>query len=75
MTEEQLAQVSILNTKLILTKKLMQNECRASIPDNYLDTIKQLVSIDEDVRLSFYKIMKALGEKYNKQYRIEIAQL
>lgn len=75
MTEIQAAQVAELNTKLVLTKKLMQNECRASVPDNYLDTIKQLVAMDEDIRTSFYKVMKALGEKYNKQYRAEIAQL
>lgn len=75
MTEELAAKVTELNKKLVITKNLMQNESRAIIPDNYLNSIKQLVSLDEEVRNSFYKIINALATKYNKIYKEQIREL
>lgn len=75
MTEELAAKVSELNKKLIITKNLMQNESRAIIPDNYLNSIKQLVSMDSNARASFYRVINALATKYNKLFKEEIRKL
>lgn len=75
MTEELAAKVSELNKKLVITKNLMQNESRAIIPDTYLNSIKQLVSMDENARASFYRCINALATKYNKLYKEEIRKL
>lgn len=75
MTEELAAKVSELNKKLIITKNLMQNESRATIPDNYITNIKQLVSMDNNARSDFYKLINALATKYNKLFKEEIKKL
>jgi len=75
MTEELAAKVSELNKKLIITKNLMQNESRAIIPDNYITNIKQLVSMDNNARADFYKVINALATKYNKLFKEEIRKL
>lgn len=75
MTEEMVAHVAELNKKLIVTKNLMQLESRASIPENYLNSIKQLVIIDNKAREDFYKLIRALGTKYNKLYKDELKRI
>ena len=47
----------------------MQHESRSDIPDYYIQSIKQLVSSDNEFRLGFYKIMGALGSKYLDRYK------
>lgn len=75
MTEELALKVSELNKKLVITKNLMQNESRATIPDSYIANIKYLVSVDIKARADFYNIIKALGTKYNKIYKEELRKL
>lgn len=73
MTEETALKVTELSKKLIICKNLMQN--RASIPDTYLSSIKQLVMLDDSVRSDFYKLINALAIKYSKIYKEQIKNL
>lgn len=75
MTEDMAIKVRDLTNKLVITKNLMQNENRASIPNNYLNNIKQLVIVDNKVREDFYNVIRALGTKYNKIYKEELRKL
>ena len=69
MTEEKAKKASELLNKITLAKNLMQHESRSDIPDYYIQSIKQLVSSDNEFRLGFYKIMCALGSKYLDRYK------
>lgn len=69
MTEEKAKKASELLTKIVLAKNLMQHESRSDIPDYYIQSIKQLVSSDNEFRSGFYKIMSALGSKYLDRYK------
>lgn len=69
MTEEKAKKASELLTKIVLAKNLMQHESRSDIPDYYIQSIKQLVSSDNEFRSGFYKIMGALGSKYLDRYK------
>ena len=69
MTEEKAKKASELLNKIILVKNLMQHESRSDIPDYYIQSIKQLVSSDNEFRSGFYKIMGALGSKYLDRYK------
>lgn len=69
MTEEKAKKASELLNKIILVKNLMQHESRSDIPDYYIQSIKQLVSSDNEFRSGFYKIMCALGSKYLDRYK------
>ena len=69
MTEEKAKKASELLNKIALAKNLMQHECRSDIPDYYIQSIKQLVSSDNEFRSGFYKIMGALGSKYLDRYK------
>ena len=69
MTEEKAKKASELLNKITLAKNLMQHESRFDIPDYYLQSIKQLVSSDNEFRSGFYKIMCALGSKYLDRYK------
>lgn len=73
MTEETALKVTELSKKLIICKNLMQS--RASIPDIYLSSIKQLVILDDSVRNDFYKLINALAIKYSKIYKEQIKNL
>lgn len=72
MTEELAAKVSKLNSKLVVTNNLIQNESRAIIPESYLNSIKYLIKEDTDARLDFYKLIRALATKYNKIYKEQL---
>ena len=69
MTEEKAKKAGELLNKIALAKNLMQHESRSDIPDYYIQSIKQLVSSDNEFRLGFYKIMGALGSKYLDRYK------
>ena len=69
MTEEKARKASELLNKITLVKNLMQHESRSDIPDYYIQSIKQLVSSDNEFRSGFYKIMGALGSKYLDRYK------
>ena len=69
MTEEKARKASELLNKITLAKNLMQHESRSDIPDYYIQSIKQLVSSDNEFRSGFYKIMGALGSKYLDRYK------
>ena len=69
MTEEKAKKAGELLNKIALAKNLMQNESRSDIPNYYIQSIKQLVSSDNEFRLGFYKIMGALGSKYLDRYK------
>ena len=69
MTEEKAKKASELLNKITLAKNLMQHESRSDIPDYYIQSIKQLVSSDNEFRSGFYKIMGALGSKYLDRYK------
>ena len=69
MTEEKAKKASELLNKVTLAKNLMQHESRSDIPDYYIQSIKQLVSSDNEFRSGFYKIMGALGSKYLDRYK------
>ena len=69
MTEEKAKKASELLNKITLAKNLMQHESRSDIPDYYIQSIKQLVSSDNEFRSGFYKIMDALGSKYLDRYK------
>lgn len=69
MTEEKAKKASELLHKIALAKNLMQHESRSDIPDYYIQSIKQLVSSDNEFRSGFYKIMCALGSKYLDRYK------
>ena len=69
MTEEKAKKASELLNKIVLAKNLMQHESRSDIPDYYIQSIKQLVSSDNEFRSGFYKIMGALGSKYLDRYK------
>ena len=69
MTEEKAKKASELLNKITLAKNLMQHESRSDIPDYYIQSIKQLVSSDNEFRSGFYKIMGALGSKYLDKYK------
>lgn len=69
MTEEEAKKASELLNKITLAKNLMQHESRSDIPDYYIQSIKQLVSSDNEFRSGFYKIMGALGSKYLDRYK------
>lgn len=69
MTEERAKKASELLNKITLVKNLMQHESRSDIPDYYIQSIKQLVSSDNEFRSGFYKIMGALGSKYLDRYK------
>ena len=69
MTEEKAKKASELLNKITLAKNLMQHESRFDIPDYYIQSIKQLVSSDNEFRSGFYKIMGALGSKYLDRYK------
>ena len=69
MTEEKAKKASELLNKITLAKNLMQHESRSDIPDYYIQSIKQLVSSDNEFRSGFYKIMCALGSKYLDRYK------
>ena len=69
MTEEKAKKASELLNKITLAKNLMQHESRSNIPDYYIQSIKQLVSSDNEFRSGFYKIMGALGSKYLDRYK------
>lgn len=69
MTEEKAKKASELLNKITLVKNLMQHESRSDIPDYYIQSIKQLVSSDNEFRSGFYKIMGALGSKYLDRYK------
>ena len=69
MTEEKAKKASELLNKIALAKNLMQHESRSDIPNYYIQSIKQLVSSDNEFRSGFYKIMGALGSKYLDRYK------
>ena len=69
MTEEKAKKAGELLNKITLAKNLMQHESRFDIPDYYIQSIKQLVSSDNEFRSGFYKIMGALGSKYLDRYK------
>ena len=69
MTEEKAKKAGELLNKIALAKNLMQHESRSDIPDYYIQSIKQLVSSDNEFRSGFYKIMGALGSKYLNRYK------
>ena len=69
MTEEKAKKAGELLNKITLAKNLMQHERRSDIPDYYIQSIKQLVSSDNEFRSGFYKIMGALGSKYLDRYK------
>ena len=69
MTEEKAKKASELLNKITLAKNLMQHESRSDIPYYYIQSIKQLVSSDNEFRSGFYKIMCALGSKYLDRYK------
>lgn len=69
MTEEKAKKAGELLNKITLAKNLMQHESRSDIPDYYIQSIKQLVSSDNEFRSGFYKIMGALGSKYLDRYK------
>ena len=69
MTEVEAKRASELLNKIALAKNLMQHECRSDIPEYYIKSIKQLASSDDEFRLGFYKIMRALGSKYLDKYK------
>ena len=69
MTEEKAKKAGELLNKITLVKNLMQHESRSDIPDYYIQSIKQLVSSDNEFRSGFYKIMGALGSKYLDRYK------
>ena len=69
MTEEKAKKASELLNKITLAKNLMQHESRSDIPDYYIQSIKQLVSSDNEFRSGFYKIMGELGSKYLDRYK------
>ena len=69
MTEEKAKKASELLNKITLAKNLMQHESRSDITDYYIQSIKQLVSSDNEFRSGFYKIMGALGSKYLDRYK------
>ena len=69
MTEEKAKKAGKLLNKITLAKNLMQHESRSDIPDYYIQSIKQLVSSDNEFRSGFYKIMGALGSKYLDRYK------
>ena len=69
MTEEKAKKASELLNKITLAKNLMRHESRSDIPDYYIQSIKQLVSSDNEFRSGFYKIMGALGSKYLDRYK------
>ena len=69
MTEEKAKKASELLNKIALAKNLMQHESRSDIPDYYIQSIKQLVSSDNEFRSGFYKIIGALGSKYLDRYK------
>ena len=69
MTEEKAKKASELLNKITLAKNLMQHESRSDIPNYYIQSIKQLVSSDNEFRSRFYKIMGALGSKYLDRYK------
>lgn len=69
MTEEKAKKASEILNKISLAKNLMQHESRSDIPDYYIQSIKQLVSSDNEFRSGFYKIMGALGSKYLDRYK------
>lgn len=69
MTEEKAKKAGELLNKIALAKNLMQHESRSDIPDYYIQSIKQLVSSDNEFRSGFYKIMCALGSKYLDRYK------
>ena len=69
MTEEKAKKASELLNKITLAKNLMQHESRSDIPNYYIQSIKQLVSSDNEFRSGFYKIMGALGSKYLDRYK------
>ena len=69
MTEEKAKKAGELLHKIALAKNLMQHESRSDIPDYYINSIKQLVSSDNEFRSGFYKIMCALGSKYLDRYK------
>ena len=69
MTEEKAKKASELFNKIALAKNLMQHQSRSDIHDYYIQSIKQLVSSDNEFRSGFYKIMGALGSKYLDRYK------
>ena len=69
MTEEKAKKAGELLNKITLAKNLIQHESRSDIPDYYIQSIKQLVSSDNEFRSGFYKIMCALGSKYLDRYK------
>ena len=69
MTDEKAKKASELLNKIALAKNLMQHESRSDIADYYIQSIKQLVSSDNEFRSGFYKIMGALGSKYLDRYK------
>ena len=69
MTEEEAKKAGELLNKIALAKNLMKHESRSDIPDYYIQSIKQLVSSDNEFRSGFYKIMGALGSKYLDRYK------
>ena len=69
MTEEKAKKAGESLNKIALAKNLMQHESRSDIPDYYIQSIKQLVSSDNEFRSGFYKIMCALGSKYLDRYK------
>ena len=69
MTEEKAKKAGELLNKITLAKNLMKHESRSDIPDYYIQSIKQLVSSDNEFRSGFYKIMGALGSKYLDRYK------
>ena len=69
MTEDKAKAASEILNKMALAKNLTQHECRSDIPDYYIQSIKQLVSSDNEFRSVFYKIMGALGSKYLDRYK------
>ena len=75
MTEETATKASQLTNKIILTKYLMTNQSMAIPEDSYINKIKELIKCDSNDRADFYKLMKALGTKYNKLYRDELIKL
>ena len=75
MTEEKAKKASELLNKITLAKNLMQHESRFDIPDYYIQSIKQLVSSDNEFRSGFYKIMCALGSKYLDRYKDALNKL
>ena len=69
MTEEKAKKASELLNKITLAKNLMQHESRSDIPNYYIQSIKQLVSSDNEFRSGFYRVMNALGSKYLDRYK------